>query len=357
MSNLNLFEAHKQWRERPADERFWTLRELHETTLARREASVASRVSVRDLKFDSIGENVTIVGQHNASVPSNWAFNQLCKLVDVPAAHYAEMPAQLVAQNLNWAVSRAPRDTMSMLWANGQTPGITRCFTTTYYHRLWDSDIIGWLRRMTQDETNGWKRPRAHTDDQYPSGIYGGDRNIFVFLVNDENRIDDGSDGGLGRGFFCWNSEVYGLSFGFKAFLYRYVCGNHIVWGAEELFDLRMIHAGNTMSNRAEREFNRVINAYLDAPASEEQKVIDAARVKVIGSTTNDAVKFLIDSPAHFTRSDANSIVNHAETLGTDPTNLYNLVNAATNLSQNKKHADARNDMDRKAGRLLEVVF
>jgi len=41
-----------------------------------------------------------------------------------------------------------------------------------------------------------------------PAGIYASDHDMFSFLVNEEYRIDDGSDGGLARGFFVQNSEV-----------------------------------------------------------------------------------------------------------------------------------------------------
>ena len=41
-----------------------------------------------------------------------------------------------------------------------------------------------------------------------PAGIYASDHDMFAFLVNEEYRIDDGSDGGLARGFFVQNSEV-----------------------------------------------------------------------------------------------------------------------------------------------------
>ena len=40
----NLTQASVQWRNRPLDERHWTLKSLHESTLTRHNASVTSRL-------------------------------------------------------------------------------------------------------------------------------------------------------------------------------------------------------------------------------------------------------------------------------------------------------------------------
>ncbi len=357
---MELFESHKQWRERPADERFNTLAELHAVTLARREASVASRVRVNQLKFElnpDVGD-IVLAGAQSLAIPSHWAFGQLCDYTDLPAPHLRRLPADLVVQELNWGVQNAPREEIVMLWANGTTPGIVRCFTTPSYGRLWDSDVVAWLRQMTQDESNGWKRPHAMDEDKRgPAGIYGGDRNIFCFLVNDAVRIDDGSPNGLARGFFCWNSEVRQMSFGFRAFLYQYVCSNHIVWGAEELFSLRMIHLGDGMTARASRELNRVIGAYLNSSSDNDQAVITAARNKEIAKTKDETVEFLRGKKFGFGEKEAAEIVLAAELAGDNPRNLWALVTSATRLSQRQPNADKRNELDKRAGRLLEVVF
>ena len=66
-----------------------------------------------------------------------------------------------------------------------------------------------------------------------PAGLYASDHDCFAFMVNESVTVDDGSDGGLCRGFFVSNSEVGAASLKFTS-LYRSVCGNHIVWGAKQ---------------------------------------------------------------------------------------------------------------------------
>ncbi len=45
-------------------------------------------------------------------------------------------------------------------------------------------------------------------DPVAPAGLYASNHDMFAFLINEENRIDDGSDSGLSRGVFFENSEV-----------------------------------------------------------------------------------------------------------------------------------------------------
>lgn len=354
---VQLFEAHKNWRERKPDERFSTLKELHEMVLARRQASVESQVVPSSMVFSTHDNDVVLQGEKSLAVPSHWAFTQMCDLLEAPAPWLRKLTGELAAENLNFAAKSAPRERMAMMWANGSTPGIVRCFTTLAYSRLWDSDIVQMLREMTQDESNGWHRPPAMTDGQYPSGIYGSDRNVFVFLCNENNPLQGDEGHQLNRGFFCWNSEVKQQSFGFSAFLYDRICGNHIIWGAEKLFDIRMWHIGQGMSFRAQQELGRVLGAYANASTQKDQIVIDAARQKVIASTRDDTLAFLSAKNIGWNRTEAEKIVVAVEKEGKDPTNLWNLVNGATQMSQERGYTDERTSQDRRAGRMLNVVF
>lgn len=363
MLSNNLYEASRQWASRPPDERYWTLKDLHEACLARHEASVESRLTLKDITFEAGADERALVIQEQQSVasPSHLAFDQVCRLVDAPAPWLRRQPAALVADQLNWAVRAddAPRDSMVMLWQKGAGgDSLVRAFTTTTYGRLWDSDLVSWLRRMTQDETNGWQRPPAYTDNKYPSGYYSSDRDLFVFMVNPARPLKGGPDNELNRGFFCWNTETQGgarQSFGFRAFTYDRVCGNHIVWGAEDIFKVFMAHVGQGMSLRAQRETERVLGAYLNSGAQQEEQAIAAAMQFNIGATKDKATEWL--RARGFTKADAEAAWENAIQRGANPTTLWEAVGSLTRLSQTKGWAGERNEMDRKAGKLLEAVF
>jgi hypothetical protein len=355
-------DAHAQWRDRPADECYATLADLRDAVQLRRNDSVASRVRPSELKFEYDPakngiDDVVLVGKGNSlALPNNWSFGQLCELSKAPGEWLRRIPAPLVVQNLNYALSTTEREEMVMMWQKNGA-GKIRAFTSRHYSRLWDNDVVNAIGNLTQWGQNGWHRPPSRKDGEAPRGLYAGDRNVFVFMVNEERRLNDGSDGGLARGFFCWNSEVGQMSFGFRAFLYRYVCGNHIVWGAEELFDMRMVHLGQGMNVNAMKAIGTTLNAYLNAPAAQDQTVIDLARKKSVGKDAVGAAEWLQRAPRKWNGRQAIEMVAHVTQEGGDPTNLWELVNAASVLSQRKKFADERNAEDRRAGKMLEVVF
>lgn len=351
-----LFAAHKQWATRPKEERFYTLKEMHELAAQRRIVSHESRVTMNNIRFRGEEKSIYIIGKETDAQPTHWAFGQLCDLLDAPPAYMRKLPGHLVATNLNWAVANNPgRDMMKMMWANS-TEMVVRAFNTMAYGRLWDNDVLAWLRQLTNDEQD-WHRPPAVTDHLYPSGLYMSDRNFFVFLVNESNRIDDGSDKGLARGFFCWNTEVGQLSFGFQAFLYQYVCGNHIVWNAKNLFDARIFHSGNNVAFRVEKQVRPLLNQYIQSSAATEQAIITTARQKTIAQSRDGAIDWLAQRKFGYSPTEAATIVTHAEGLGKDPTVLWHLVDAATRLSQEKGFSDARTEKDRQAGKLLMSVM
>lgn len=92
---------------------------------------------------------------------------------------------------------------------------------------------------------------------------------MFAFLVNEEYRIDDGSDGGLARGFFVQNSEVGASALKVTFFHYRHVCGNHIVWVASNVIEVSVRHIGD-VAGRFHVQLAESVNKYLNASAADE---------------------------------------------------------------------------------------
>jgi hypothetical protein len=117
-----------------------------------------------------------------------------------------------------------------------------------------------------------------------PAGLYASDRDMFVFMVNERNPIEDGRGNRLSRGFFCWNSEVGDKSFGLMMFLYAHVCGNHIVWGADDVREVRIRHVGSA-NRRAWWEFRRTLSEAVECSAEEEEGRIRAAQSYRIAAT------------------------------------------------------------------------
>src|SRR5207247_247901 len=107
-----------------------------------------------------------------------------------------------------------------------------------------------------------------------------------------EKVINDGTEYGLRRGMIAFNSEVGDTSLGAMYFLYRYQCGNHIIWGAQDVKEVRVAHRGSTVRPRFD-DYVAEVSRYLDRSASDEEAVIATARKTLVGQTKDDVLDAL----------------------------------------------------------------
>jgi hypothetical protein len=195
-----------------------------------------------------------------------------------------------------------------------------------------------------------------------PAGIYGGDRNIFIFRVNPDIRLDNGSKDGLGRGFFVRNSEVGDASFELVAFWYAYICGNHIIWGAEQVVEKRIKHVG-TARGRAFDAMRVDLDAMSQVDMKAEEAMLKRARTLVIGNDKDEIVDLVFRTKkiAGLTKKNAETAYDLAEQYAEsdgdgDPTTAWGYAQGLTRLSQTSKYADERTSLDRAAGQVLSLA-
>lgn len=374
---MELYKAHEQWRTRPPDERFGSIRELYDVTSQRYETSFEETVSPDKLKFTISGDNndLGIWGGERVYIPTHLAIHQTADLFGIKGEAFNNLvkyPPALANQIILQHQAMTHRDNVRLLLANesGKEHGIMRGCNTTSYARLWDwklvkfigDEIVGW------DGSGDWKVPPARTDDRFPSGLYAGINDTFMFFVNESRRIKDGTDEGLATGFFAWNNEVGGVGFGggprsigFQAFLYRMVCGNHIVWGAENVFQIRMSHIGEDIDINFKRNIRAALDKYLQMPVNNIEAAIEVAQSKQLGKNKQEVKDALGKARPKWTPSEVETIFDYGIERGVDPTNLWSFVNLATQYSHNKRDvgafADRRASLDLKAGALLDLVL
>ncbi|WP_163070465.1 DUF932 domain-containing protein, partial [Acinetobacter baumannii] len=77
--------------------------------------------------------------------------------------------------------------------------------------------------------------------------LFMSDRDMFIFLTDPHRPIvvgktKDGMDDVMYRGFIISQSEVGKSSLWLKAFLFRGVCCNRIIWGADNIETVRISH-------------------------------------------------------------------------------------------------------------------
>jgi hypothetical protein len=254
-----LTQASAQWANRPAEERFISLPEMHAAMEMRRAISRAATVSSRQLRAVPTDDNqgLMIEGPNgHAYAPTHWAMGQAAQLVGAPGAYLRDLPAPLAADCLNYGfqVERDAQDIGVLLTKNGTSE--LRAVTGPRYGRIWDGDVVAALiDRFGDGVTGDWRVPGiwGHALDgvtRANTTLFAGDRDCFIFLADEINRIElpgrrDGKTGELARGFFVTNSEVGGGALKLKTFLFDFVCANRIVWGAHELDEISIRHTAS----------------------------------------------------------------------------------------------------------------
>lgn len=352
-TKTNLYEAHCQWASRPPDQRFPDLNALYNFTRTRRAASTDRNVPLRELKVVALdSEDLAINSQIPQSTLTHWSFSQVCSQTRTPAGYLRNLPAELARECLQHSIQRTGGNCKLLLTADVSNAGhgTIGAITGPAYGRIWDADVVENLQKAV--EGTSWHVPPARPAFWSDfSGLYASDRDMFAFLVNDEKPIEVGN-ARLGRGFFLWNSEVGSATFGLTTFLYNYVCGNHIVWDAENVQDLRIIHrkwAPERFSEQAMPMLNRFVESRGNI-ASITDTVASAMKTS-IGQTLEEAQKWFETKP--FSQREVVAAWSTGMQESEDVTTLWGMLQGFTAQARQYAHVDARVNLEWRAGQLL----
>jgi Domain of unknown function (DUF932) len=360
---MELFKAHQQWATRPADERFSSLRELYDATYAYAKVSTEREVPWATLRATTTGSDVQVVGAAgNPARLTHWAFGQLANRVGAPAEYLRGLPAPLACDNLNHGLAnrkaqvgdRASNTARLLFHVNGGV--LCRALTSDRYARIWNHEVA---ERLLALESQGWgpARPTIRAiDDRLP--LYASDHDMFVFLAHSELSIaEPGQDGALYRGVIVENSEVGAGALKLTRFLYREMCGNHIIWGAKDVEDLSLRHVGN-VRDRMHR-WSMVLKQYANASASGDRLMVSKAMETVIADTKEGVLDKLFGARSlGLSRKVLDSSYDAVmPAQDGSPNTVWGMAQGITRHSQSLPHADRRTELDRAAGKLLEFSF
>lgn len=361
-----LTQASDQWMNRPADERFVSLTELHQKSLASRQNSRATVESSRQITAEPAPGNersgLVLASEAGMSMPSHWAFGQLASLAKAPAGYLRTLPAPVAADCINYGLKfkREPEN-IGGYYTKDDTGSISmRAATGPNYGRVYNSDIVGSLMQKFGNGVDGdFKVPGEFGKDvpitRDNTTIYGSDQDVFIFLADEKNRIEmsdrrNGQGGSLARGFFVWNSEVGAQSIGAAFFLFDYVCMNRIVWGVQEFKEIRLRHT-KTAPDRWLEEITPVLMEYSKASAAPIEQTIAEAQQKRVD---DDLDKFL---SSRFSRSETTAIKQaHIREEGRPIETVWDATTAVTAHAKTIPNQDARVSMERKGGDILDLV-
>ena len=396
MTQVNLTQASNEWAKRPADQRFWNLDEMMAAT-------TQSRTDSRELTVDMtrtnavgwIGEGVKLRlgGEAGDALHdkygspmtpfTNWSFGQLCRTIGAPASYLQSLDPNTAADCVNEGLSKWRAQGFdsreALLHMNG-SPKL-KSLTSDRYVRVWNSEIVsrlghlhaqGWRVPPARPSNQGGERTRIATVDDClnfgtrsaltvrpgdtiaPAGLYASDHDMFAFLVNPEAVIENGmSPGGMRRGTMIRQSEVGECSIWKMDFLFDTVCGNHIVWGAQDVSQTRVRHTGSA-HDRWEAIIQQVTESTNAGAYEQEAKIRDAQSFK-LGNDEDEVIDFLFGKRlvAKRTARQAYELAEAYSDVHGDPRTAWGFVGGLTRLSQDTTFADKRTELDLVAGKIL----
>lgn len=355
-----LTQASNQWATRPADERFnsvadWDARANEWRAMAREK----SGVPYSDLRTQAQDGEVVLMGKQDIPASfTHWSFGQLARNIGAPAQYLRELPPTLAAQNLNHGLAKMGNASNTNLYLHKNGSYQVSAFLSDSYTRIFNSDVTGRIKRLISDNPEWNPAPAAFDGSR---GMYLSDHDLFGFFVDNDRRIfETAPGGGLGRGFFVWNSEVGAASFGIMTFYYEFVCGNHRVWGASGVQELRIKHVGNA-DDRAFGQLEGELRKYADSSAAGDEAKVESARKMLLGSSKDEVLDkvFAMRIPVLSRKllTDGYEKAEQRRDWYGDPRSVWGLTGGITEIARDVKHADRRLEIDRAAGKVLQVAF
>lgn len=360
---MNLFHASNQWATRPDDEKFRNLTDLYTQTKRYADAAKEAVVPWDTLHIETDTEeytnekNLFLTGSKGKQATlTNWAFGQLCQRAEAPASYLRTLPAKLAATNLNHGLHKrlesTVKDAKLLFHTNGTL--ILRALTTEAYERLWNYEVAERLLDLADRYNLEPARStfRSFDKEENPS-LYASDHDMFAFLMTQSREVEDG----LFRGCIVANSEVGDRSLSLMRFLFREICGNHIIWDVSECAEIRVRHVRKVRDTF--HEFAGSVRQYLDSDTKQEHALIQEAKRFKIGGTKEEVLDALFGNRrvglSKKALAASYEAVNPDE--DGDPNTAWGFVQGLTRHSQTIPYADQRTALDRSGRKIIQLAF
>jgi hypothetical protein len=382
----DLLDAAYQWATRPADQCFATLPDLWYATRMAYQNSKEHNVVARNISaVCDDGIRLCVPGCEKTLGFNNWSMGQFASQIGTSMRLLTGLTGPTIQKVLNEKLAKVNTKGNSQIYYDTNA-SIVRAFTTQNYGRVPNYEIVARLMEMT-DWVNPPARPaskddaakarpatqedvdkcgRVHNtlgikvgDPIVDKGLYASDRDMFIFEVSPKHVINDGSDGGMYRGFFVRNSEVGNSLFELVTFLYRSLCGNHIVWGVEDVRRIKVKHSGRGTRDRIMDGLELELATYANASTEKEEAFIRKAQRKEIAGTKDGIVQLLFHDKKILDKKTVlgayEEAVIHEKTDG-NPRSYWGFTQGLTRFSQTINFGDKRNELDQVGGKILAMA-
>lgn len=360
---MELMQASRQWSSRPDDERYTSLIEMAAHFERQRERSRALTMSSRRICAAPVEDDnkaLVVLGPDGSPViPSHWSFGQLSARVGAPAGYLRTLPSPVAADCINYGLAhRDVEDIGFLLRQENAVPDLAAA-TGPNYGRVWNDDIARSLVSRFGDGISGDFRVPGEFGEAVEvtkrnTTLYASDRDMFVFLADEQHRITvpnrrNGKSGEMARGFFVWNSEVGSTTLGIATFLFDYVCCNRIVWGAEGFKEVKIRHTSGAPDRWLETVQPALINYANSASATVVDTIASAQQAKI-----DNVDEFLAK---RWTKSQVGAIkLAHEVEEGRPIETLWDVTTGATAYARSIQHQDERVAVERTAGAVMALA-
>ena len=354
--------AHREWASRPPDERFDSVRALYEAAQHRRLQTETREIETVNFGTEAMSDDALVMCEASGrwAPLTHWSFEQLSAIAGAPPKYLRTLPAPIAASAINFGLRRQQRE-QHQLFADRTDPWTVRAITSPRYARVHHDELAGRVLDL-MDAHPAWHLPLGYKDgvfgaERVPTGAYLGDRDLFLFMVDGNRDLEDPTDrsqSGLFRGFILRNSDVGAAALTLDVFLFRVVCGNHIIWGFQHVAAFRRRHIGASIQDEWNDSLTSVREALDADPANDRAMLLRASTQEI--APTRDGVLMAVTTRLGLPHKSATEAYTLAEQHEPNPRSFWGYVQGLTRLSQQTSWQDGRFALDRAASRLLTTV-
>jgi hypothetical protein len=350
-------QAHREYANRPQDERFPSVQALIDHAQHRKDRSKEVVYNAKDLRARADGGSVVLDSPKGSAAFTHWSFGQLSRSIGAPAGYLRELSPTLAADCLNHGLQHTPPATDLKLLVqapNGVPTPVVRAATSERYGRVWEADLYGQVQSQILNHDDKWTTPPTWTGE--PAGAYSGDRDSFVILTNGGSIVNDpsvaNSNGAMFRGLMIRNSEVGAASVSIEQILFRYVCGNHMLWGAVMHRAFRRRHIGQNTLRDTIRQISMIATEWTRRSTAQDDAIIKTLIDSQIATTREGVIDEL--RKLGFSAEDAaNAYTRCEQTEMVSPRSFWGIAQGTTRMSQDAGFQNDRLILDQLAAKVL----
>ena len=348
----------KQLFSRSDDEMFATPEALLDY-LGHRE-SITREIPIHSMyveKYNDDDNLAFIVNGDEELVLNDHSFGQVCRLAKAPKDYLNRLSPELAARNLNHGLTlRGEKNGI----VSNTAGNLTRAIYSSKYERMSDLTVakeiletaipLGYKPAGTFAGTRGG----MPAINDLATGLYAGEHDLFLFLANEELPfVIDGEE--FFHTVIVWNGETTMRQTGGLTSLYRFICGNHQIWGSRDTVQVQARHIGNGPRQVLDA-MKRVIEGYSKYRAQVEEKFRlehFIARNKPFADTREEVQKKL---ETYLNRKQSASVLPFIDSelaYPKNPHSIYGVAQGLTLYAQTMNNANARNAIEIQAGDLV----